>query len=82
MKLKNKFRTIFCLFLFSLLLFTGCSPETEDLISNGITSVVTSLSEDGTYTSKEDVAAYLNEYGHLPSNFITKKEAKKLGWCR
>ena len=39
-----------------------------------------SIDEDGTYTSKEEVAAYLHEYGHLPSNFITKKEAKKLGW--
>ena len=38
------------------------------------------IDEDGTYTSKEEVAAYLYEYGHLPSNFITKKEAKKLGW--
>ena len=39
-----------------------------------------SIDENGTYTSKEEVAAYLNEYGHLPSNFITKKQAKKLGW--
>ena len=38
------------------------------------------ISEEGIYTSKEDVAAYLYEYSHLPSNFITKKEAKKLGW--
>ncbi len=38
------------------------------------------LDENGTYTSKEEVAAYLNQYGRLPSNFITKKEAKKLGW--
>ena len=38
------------------------------------------LPEDGTYTSKEDVALYLSQYGHLPSNFITKKEAEKLGW--
>ena len=36
--------------------------------------------EDGTYTSKEEVAAYLNQFGHLPENYITKKEAKKLGW--
>lgn len=36
--------------------------------------------EDGTYTSKEEVAAYLHQYGELPSNFITKKEAKALGW--
>ena len=36
--------------------------------------------EDEEYTSKDEVAAYLNEFGHLPSNFITKKEARKLGW--
>ena len=40
------------------------------------------LDESGTYTSKEEVAAYLNEYGHLPDNFITKKEAKKLRWVK
>ena len=39
-----------------------------------------SISEDGTYTTKEEVAEYINLYGHLPSNFITKKEAKELGW--
>ena len=38
------------------------------------------LDEDGTYTGKEDVAAYVHTYGHLPNNFITKKEAEKLGW--
>ncbi len=36
--------------------------------------------EDGTYTSKDDVARYIYIYGHLPSNFITKKEANELGW--
>ena len=38
------------------------------------------LDEDGSYTSKEDVALYLITYGHLPSNFITKKEAQAAGW--
>ena len=38
------------------------------------------LAEDGSYTSKEDVALYIHLYGHLPDNFITKKEAQKLGW--
>ena len=36
--------------------------------------------EDGQYTSKEDVALYIHLFGHLPSNFITKKEATALGW--
>ena len=39
-----------------------------------------SLPEDGSYTTKEDVALYLHLYGHLPDNFITKKEAQDLGW--
>ena len=36
--------------------------------------------EDGSYTTAEDVCAYLLAYGHLPSNFITKKQAQALGW--
>ena len=38
------------------------------------------IDEDGAYTTKEDVALYIHTYGKLPSNFITKKAAKKLGW--
>ena len=38
------------------------------------------LPEDGQYTTKEDVALYLHLYGHLPDNFLTKKEAQALGW--
>lgn len=38
------------------------------------------VSEDGEYTSKDEVAAYINLYGHLPGNFITKDEARELGW--
>lgn len=36
--------------------------------------------EEETYTSKEEVAEYLYLYEHLPDNYITKKEAKDLGW--
>ena len=38
------------------------------------------VTEDGEYTSRDEVALYLHTYGHLPSNFITKKEAQALGW--
>lgn len=44
------------------------------------TGIADELPEDGTYTSRDEVALYLHLYGHLPSNFITKKEAEKLGW--
>lgn len=38
------------------------------------------LDEDGSYTTKEEVALFLHTYGRLPDNYITKKEAQKLGW--
>jgi len=38
------------------------------------------LEEDGYYTSEEDVASYIIEYGTLPDNFNTKKEARDPGW--
>lgn len=38
------------------------------------------IDEDGSYTSKEEVALYIHTYGRLPGNFITKKEAQALGW--
>ena len=34
----------------------------------------------GSYTTKEDVALYIHLYGELPLNFMTKKQAKDLGW--
>ena len=38
------------------------------------------IDENGTYTSKEDVALYIHTYGKLPKNYITKSEAEDLGW--
>ena len=38
------------------------------------------LDPDGSYTTKEDVALYIYLYGELPQNFMTKKEARALGW--
>ena len=87
MKLKKHLRLLFSLIAMSVFLLTGCSPEAEELAADVLTAIVESefeetlpIDENGTYTSKEEVAAYLHEYGHLPSNFITKKQAKKLGW--
>ena len=39
-----------------------------------------SIEEDGWYSSKEDVAEYIEVYQQLPDNFITKQEAIELGW--
>ena len=54
------------------------SPETKAPETKAAAGA--SVTEDGEYTSKEEVAEYIHLYGHLPDNFITKKEAKALGW--
>ena len=38
------------------------------------------IDEDGWYYSKEDVSLYLHTYGRLPENYITKSQARELGW--
>ena len=38
------------------------------------------IDEDGWYYDKDSVALYIHTYGHLPGNYITKKEAEALGW--
>lgn len=38
------------------------------------------IDKNGKYSDKESVAKYIYQYKTLPSNYITKGEAKKLGW--
>jgi len=38
------------------------------------------LDEEGWYSTKEEVALYLMQYNQLPGNYITKKEAREMGW--
>ena len=52
-------------------------PDIDDLSDDAQSTI---LDEDGLYDSKEDVALYLHTFGHLPDNYITKKEAESLGW--
>ena len=54
------------------------APETEP--EGEAPADTAAIDEDGEYTSAEDVALYIHSYGHLPSNFITKKQAEALGW--
>ncbi len=56
------------------------NDTTETTTQNAATSEEDVPDPDGSYTSKEDVALYIHLYGCLPSNFITKSEARKLGW--
>lgn len=54
---------------------------TDDTLEwNTEITVEATVDRDGIYTTKDDVALYIYTYGELPDNFITKKEAQKLGW--
>ena len=64
------------LLLLLLTLSAACTPA-DDM---AVVEAVSGLDYDGVYTPADDVAAYLWEFGELPSNFITKKEARDLGW--
>ncbi|MDO4281970.1 MAG: ribonuclease domain-containing protein, partial [Peptococcaceae bacterium] len=59
-------------------LFVGCTSTDSGSTDSGQSQQT--IAEDGTYTSKEDVALYIHTYDKLPSNYITKNEAKDLGW--
>lgn len=50
--------------------------------TNGPTITVSSsrVARDGEYTDKDHICWYLVEFGRLPRNFITKAEARRLGW--
>lgn len=57
------------------------TQETQDLEDRDIIDLEKiEVEENGTYMSKEEVAAYIHKYNKLPSNFITEEEAKALGW--
>ena len=58
---------------------TSEEKETEETTPPSTTEEA-KVKEDGEYSSKDEVALYIHLYGHLPSNYITKKEARALGW--
>jgi len=80
--MKKHLGNILISFVFILMILAGCVSPTEDYVKPGYEAneQVSQVEEDGEYTSKEEVAEYLYLYSHLPRNFITKKEAKALGW--
>ena len=71
------------------LLLAGCAEmlwglleETESVETPSAAGAVSAadIDEDGEYWHCDDVALYIHTYGGLPCNFITKKEARALGW--
>ena len=90
MKRNKKWLIILQLLLAAALLFAAFGVQADNGqeaaipagAQAGITDAATAEPLDiyGAYTTKEDVALYLYQYGVLPDNFITKAEARSLGW--
>lgn len=76
MKLTKKILALLLTLVLLLGMFTACVPT--DSASSGDSQPA--IAEDGSYTSKDEVALYIHTYGHLPENYITKDEAYDLGW--
>lgn len=77
---RNLFVRMLALLLVALALFSGCSPLAQATKNKPTEPTAAEITEDGEYSSKDEVAEYLHLYGHLPPNYITKSEAQDLGW--
>lgn len=62
-----------------LLSLAGCGAQKTE--TRGVqTQEAVQIDENGSYSDKDQVALYIHTYGYLPDNYITKREAKALGW--
>mgnify|MGYP000986946401 CR=1 FL=1 len=89
---RHKFKYICGILALLLCLLTGCTGITDKSADQTDIDIQQTSGQEEQNTeaeqnaetleesSKEDVAAYIHQFGHLPDNFITKKEAKNAGW--
>ena len=86
----RRFKPLLSLVVIALLLasfFSGCvttQPVERENVKKTTSAQKTqktkTIDKNGSYTSKDDVALYIHTYGELPKNFISKKQAERLGW--
>lgn len=81
-KIKRNKLYFLLLTLLITLVFTGCGiiEDTIQIESDINTEVEEFVQYGESYTSKDEVATYILEFEELPPNYITKKEARELGW--
>ena len=77
---KTKFVRWLALLLTAMVLLSGCALLEAPVQQPTAEVTQAAISENGAYSSKDEVAEYLHEFGHLPPNYLTKKEAQDLGW--
>ncbi len=76
------FVTILSVILLTLAVFSSCTYTAQPVQREDVSKTTKSqaIDKNGSYTSKDDVALYIHTYGELPKNFISKKQAERLGW--
>ena len=79
-KLSSIFLTLLSLFTVFTMAACGADDMAVVMTTTDTNANQTELDPNGSYTTKEDVALYIHLYGCLPDNFITKDEARDLGW--
>ena len=77
---KTKFVRWLALLLTAMVLLSGCALLEAPVQQPTVEVTQAAISESSAYSSKDEVAEYLHEFGHLPPNYLTKKEAQDLGW--
>lgn len=92
--MKNNYKSLAALIMslaVTLAVFTGCTQQpaqnsetaaeaNQEQIQGSTDGDEYEITYGESYTAPEAVAAYIYEWEELPSNFITKSEAEKLGW--
>ena len=82
MKKKLSSLLLTLLSLFMVFTMAACGPDdlSATMVTTDTDTAQADLDPNGSYTTKEDVALYIHLYGCLPDNFMTKDEARDLGW--
>ena len=92
MRRGGKSAALLALLLAALLLLSGCGGDAGEKSRNAALPAETETSgaipegtgepteEAGPIIEPQRIADYLFEHGKLPDNFLTKPEAKELGW--
>ena len=90
---RSNFGRIILMFVLLLTIFagSGCSLydslatidtviEIEDLADDSVANQEVNVQHGNSYISAEEVALYVHQFEELPPNYITKSEARDLGW--
>jgi guanyl-specific ribonuclease Sa len=82
MKKLIKKLNLFLLFTFAFTTVFGAffTNATQAYAANKVATSIVSKSDSTIINDFQGVANYVHKYGTLPNNYITKKQASKLGW--